>query len=351
VTMAKPVFVVIPNYNGADELAASIESVLAQSVHDISLVIVDNDSHDGSRQIIERYCKKDPRVRAVWRDKNYGYTGGVNPGMQLAIDEGATYVAPFNNDAVADKHWLKHLIAFLDDHAEYGIAACNLLHLDGKTYDSTGDQYSVWGLPYPRGRDEPVSKKYHAQRDIFGASGGASLYRTAMLRKVGLFDQDFFAYYEDIDLSFRAQLAGWKVAYVPESIVYHAQGLTSARIGNGFTTYQYMKNLPLVIVKDVPFAMWWKIVPRFWLAYSMSFANAVFKKGFGKAALRGLGMAIVLTPKKFVERRHIQRSKRATNEYIWSLFLHDLPPSAHKLRAIRAAWWRLRGRREQDIAS
>ncbi len=342
--MTKKIFVVIPNYNGADELAASIDSVLAQSERNITLVVVDNGSGDGSREIIEQYKKQDSRVQSVYREKNYGYTGGVNPGLEMAIEAGVAYVAPFNNDAVADKDWLKHLAAWLDTHAEYGIAACNLLHTDGKTYDSTADEYSVWGLPYPRGRDEPISQKYDGKRDIFGASGGASMYRVAMLREIGLFDQDFFAYYEDIDLSFRAQLAGWKIRYVPEAIVYHAQGVTSNRIGNGFTTYQHMKNAPMVILKDVPLSMLWRVVPRFWLAYHVSFANAIFKKGFGWAAIRGYGRFVLLVPKKLGERRRIQRSKKVSNQYIWSILLHDLPPNAHKLRALRAAWWKLRGR-------
>jgi len=342
--MQKSVFVVIPNYNGADMLAPAIESVLNQSHEDLKLVIVDNGSRDGSKAIMETYAKKDPRVRTVYREKNYGYTGGVNPGMELAIKEGATYVAPFNNDAIAHKDWLKHLVAYLDKNPGHGIAACNLLHADGKTYDSTGDQYSIWGLPYPRDRDQPV-RAHDNGDDIFGASGGASMYRVRMLQKIGLFDQDFFAYYEDIDLSFRAQLAGWKVRFVPESIVYHKQSVTSNAMPSGFTTYQYMKNLPLVIVKDMPASLAWRVYPRFLLGYSMSFLNAVVRSHNGWPAIKGMGKSLVLTPKKLIERRRIQKHRTVTPEYIWSLFLHDLPPNAHKLRAIRAVWWRLTGRK------
>lgn len=342
--MPKSVFVIIPNYNGADMLAAAIDSILQQSYKHLQLIIVDNDSHDSSRDIIEAYIAKDTRVQAIYQDKNYGYTGGVNPGLELAIKEGAAYAAPFNNDAVAHKDWLKHLVDFLDTHSEYGVAACNLLHADGKTYDSTGDQYSIWGLPYPRDRDQPV-RPHDKGSDIFGASGGASMYRTAMLAEIGMFDQDFFAYYEDIDLSFRSQLAGWKVRYVPESIVYHEQSVTSNAMPSGFTTYQYMKNLPLVIVKDMPLSLLWRVYPRFLLGYSMSFLNALIKNKKGWAAIKGLGMAIVLTPKKLGERRNIQRASRVSAQHIWGLFLHDLPPNAYKLRTIRAAWWKLRGKR------
>jgi hypothetical protein len=165
-----------------------------------------------------------------------------------------------------------------------------------------------------------------------------------MLKEIGLLDQDFFAYYEDIDISFRAHYAGWKVRYVPESTVYHAQGVTSERIGSGFTTYQYMKNAPMVVLKDVPAGYLCRVVPRFALQYSLSFANAAFKKGHARPALKGFGSFLRLSLAKLKERRAIQSHKKVSNEYIWSLFLHDLPPTAHKLRALRNKWWKLRGK-------
>src|SRR6266545_884650 len=179
--MAKAVFVVIPNWNGEERLAKAIYSVLAQSYHDFKLIVVDNGSTDGSSDIIKAHSQKDKRVRGVYLKKNYGFTGGVNPGFELAMAEGAAYAAPFNNDAMADRDWLKHLVKFLDTHPDYGIAACTILHEDGKTIDSTADQYSIWGIPFPRGRDEPASSRYNQETDIFGASGGASMYRVEML--------------------------------------------------------------------------------------------------------------------------------------------------------------------------
>jgi GT2 family glycosyltransferase len=291
-------------------------------------------------------------VQANYRDKNNGFTGGVNPGIELAIAEQATYVAPFNNDAIADKHWLARLVAFLESHDDYGVAACQLLHADGKTIDSTADQYTVWGLPYPRGRDEPANGQYDDMSEIFGASGGASMYRVSVLKKVGIFDQDFFAYYEDIDLSFRIQLAGWKVGFAPTAVVYHQQGATSTRLGknsrkpkgaNTFTTQQYMRNLPMVLVKDVPFRLALRVAPRFMLAYSIFFVKAM-TEGRGVAAWKGLIGFWMLLPKKLRERRAIQKNRVVSDAYIWGLFLHDLPPNALKIKRLRSVWWRLTGR-------
>lgn len=338
------VVVVIPNLDGAEELAAAIDSIISQSYSDFELVIVDNGSVDNSRKIIESYCRKDSRIVAIWQDKNYGFTGGVNPGLQLAIKNNSLYVAPFNNDAVADKDWLKHLVGFLKHNSEFGIATCKLLHADGKTIDSTGDVYTVWGLPYPRGRNEHAGNQYDKQTIIFGASGGASMYRVEMIKEIGNFDQDFFAYYEDIDLSFRAQLAGWKVAYVPESIVYHAQGMTSGRMKNGFTTMQYMKNTPMVLIKDVPGKLLISIAPRFTFAYGIFFLNSIFVHGTGWWAIKGFSRMLWLLPKKVIERRHIQSMRSVKVSYIWNIIDHDLPPNARRLRGLRSKWWRLTGK-------
>lgn len=350
--MKNHVLVVIPNYNGADRLGAAIDSILAQSYTDFTLVIVDNGSTDGSRGIIEQYENKDKRVRSIYRDKNYGYTGGVNPGFELAIQEGAAYAAPFNNDAVAHKDWLKYLVEFLNGHPDNGIATCTILHADGKTIDSTADLYTIWGIPFPRGRDEPASARYNQDTTIFGASGGASMYRVSMLKKIGLLDQDFFAYYEDIDISFRAQLAGYKVSFVPKSVVYHEQGQTSARlsrrktngrVANTFTTKQYMKNLPFILVKDMPLGLLVHVLPRFSLAYTLFFLKS-FPQGRGGGALKGAATFWIKIPKKLIERRRIQKSRVVSNAYLWSLFVHDLPPNAHKLRRLRALWRRATGR-------
>lgn len=343
--MKNHVFVVIPNWNGEKELPACLDAVLAQSYKDFTLVVVDNGSVDGSRKILEKYQKKDSRIRTIYNDKNYGFTGGMNPGLELAIAEKAACVAGCNNDALPHKDWLKYLVEFLDKHPSYGTAACKLLHADGKTIDSTGDQYSVWGLPYPRGRGEPAGKQYNDQTDIFGASGGASMYRVKMLEQVGVFDQDFFAYYEDIDLSFRCQLAGWKTGFVPQSVVYHEQGVTSSRL-KGFTTYQYMKNLPMVLLKDVPGRLFWRVLPRFVLAYSIFFVNAFIKHRHGWSATKGFFKGLLLLPKKLAQRRRIQSARKVSVDYVWSLFLHDLPPNARKLKKLRTFWWKITGRTE-----
>ncbi len=337
--MQKP-YVIVPNWNGKDGLRACLDSLQAQTLA-AHIIVVDNGSIDGSIELLEAEY---PDIELIRHTVNKGYAGGVNPGFRRAIEDDAPYAAPFNNDAVADTDWLKKLVEHLDAHPEIGIAACKVLTADGQGIDSTGDQFTVWGLPFPRGRGESDINKYDGQTEIFGASGAASLYRVKMLEAVGLLDEDFFAYYEDVDLSFRAQLAGWKVDFVPEAFVYHEISTTSNRI-KGFTTYQTLKNLPMLLFKNVPRHYLWRVTWRFMFAYSLFSIRAV-SRGQMWPAIKGSAMGKYRVLTVWGKRRHIQQTKKVSDEYIWSMLTHDLPPNARALRKLRSQWWKLTGKRK-----
>jgi GT2 family glycosyltransferase len=303
------------------------------------IIVVENGSTDGSLEFLkENY----PDIELLVHEKNLGFAGGVNAGIRRSIDNGSDFVALFNDDAVADKHWLRNLVETIGQNNRIGIVTCKFMDIDAEHLDSTGDLYTNWGLPYPRGRGESVSDKYDKEVEVFAASGGASLYRVSMLKEIGLFDEDFFAYYEDIDISFRAQLAGWKVYYSPKAIAYHRTGTSGSKI-KGFTTYQTMKNLPWLMWKNVPFSKLPSVAPRFKLAY-FGFYVSAWQRGQGVVATKGLLVSLLLAPKKLWQRNKIQRTRKVSVEYIWSMMTHDLPPNANELRRLRAKWWRLRGR-------
>lgn len=332
------VSVVIPNWNGEHDLPTCLNSLLNQGFQ-AQIIVVDNGSTDGSVSLLR---DKYSQVELVALPKNKGFSGGVNVGIKLAMEQGAKYVALFNNDAVADKTWLKTLESFMEVKPETGIATSKIVDKSGRRLDSTGESYTIWGLPYPRGRGETDVNKYDDNTLVFGASGAASIYRVKMLKEIGLFDQDFFAYYEDVDLSFRAQLAGWKVAYVPHAIVYHRIGATSGKVKD-FTTYQTLKNLPMLMWKNVPWKLMPKVWPRFELAYSAIAFRALTRGQFG-AFFKGTLMWGILWPKKMLQRYKIQKSRKVTNDYVWSIIAHDLPPNAHNLRRLRNYWWKLWGK-------
>lgn len=331
--------IVIPNWNGKDSLAQCLDSLLAQT-YKANILIVDNGSQDDSVEFIKN---KYPGINLLTHKKNLGFAGGVNSGIRMALEGEAKFIALFNNDAKADKDWLKYLVQTMVNNPKLGIATGKFIGESKKFLDSTGDLYTNWGLPFPRGRNETDLDKYDLDTNVFGATGGASLYRAIMLKDVGLFDEDFFAYYEDVDISFRAQLYGWKVAYQPKAIAYHQIGGTSRKI-KGFTTYQTMKNLPWLLWKNVPLKYLYKTVWRFQIAYFGFLISAIGRRQ-GWSALKGCLVSIILAPKKLSERWRIQKNRKVDPEYIWGIMVHDLPPNAAKLRNLRHKWWRITGKR------
>lgn len=331
-TSTPKVAIIVVNWNGLEDLPSCLSSLQLQT-QSAEIIVVDNGSVDGS---VEFLTDKFPEITLLPQSKNYGFTGGVNIGMQYALDNNFDYVALFNNDAIADKNWLKHLATTLEKNPKLGISTCKLTTIDKSHIDSTGDIYTSWGLPYPRGRGEPYNTKYDNSVEIFGASGGASVYRASMLRQIGLMDDHYFAYYEDVDISFRAQLAGWKVRFVPQAIAFHKIGGTSSKI-KGFTTYQTMKNLPMVLWKNVPTSLMPTVLPRFILAYTL-FTGRALINGRGLPAIKGILVFMKNIPYIIKQRRYIQKHKSVSNEYIRSIITYDLPPNASALRKLRDKW-------------
>ena len=328
--------VIIPNWNGVKSIGKCLSSLKCKASN---ILVIENGSIDGSLEFIKSSY---PDIRLIINKENLGFAGGVNQGLDVAINENYKYAALLNNDAIANKDWLENLVNEMENNPSVGIATSKILSSDGSTIDSTGDLYTNWGLPFPRGRKEKSSTIYDQDKEIFAASGGASIYRIDTLKEVGLFDEDFFAYYEDVDISFRAQLAGWKIQYVPSAIVFHQIGATSKKI-KGFTTYQTMKNLPLLFYKNVPrkyfFSIGWRLGAALFLFLLRSLQR---KDGF--AAIKGLCKAFYLIPKKTKERNRIQTTAKVSNEYIWTIITHDLPPNAKALRKLKKACGRMKAR-------
>jgi GT2 family glycosyltransferase len=329
------VAVVVVNFKGIKDTTNCLAALEVQSFKDFTTIAVENGSHDGSKEEFKKFEKKyGDKLIALYNDKNLGFDGGVNTGIRLALKEKCDYVILLNNDAIPHKDWVKSLVETADKKREYGIITGLLLHEDGKTIDSSGDWYSSWGLPFPRNRNDPTEQA-PAAGDVFGATGGASLFRISMLREIGIFDEDFFAYYEDNDMSFRAQLAGWKVYYQPKAIAYHQQGATADRMPGHFAVRQTFKNLPLVYTKNVPTKLLFSIGVRFWFAYFLMLGHAI-KNGRGRDALKGWMQSIVLFwTSALLARRDIQANKKVSTEYIRSILWADLPPDQSGIRKVR----------------
>jgi GT2 family glycosyltransferase len=329
--------VVIPSWNGAGFLGECLRSLAGQT-YPAHIIVVDNGSTDGTLELV-RGQFQDVEVQSL--PTNRGFAGAVNVGIAHALRSGADYVALLNNDAVAEPDWLASLVACAEQHPEAGIVTSKFLLEDGQHIDSTGDFYSSWGWAYPRGRDEVDRGQYDdpGLREVFCGSGGASLFRARMLEEVGHFDEDYFAYLEDQDLGFRAQLMGWRARYEPRARAYHRMMGTSSRLEH-FGRYQAIRNCIFLYVKNMPAPLFWRYLPKFSLGLVLMAVNDLRRRRFRAIAGAYLDAAVHL-PRMLARRRAVQASRRVDPRYIDSILVHSLPPTQKTLlRAVSALPWR-----------
>lgn len=319
------VLFVVLNFNGWQETLACIPTVLAQTYKDLHIMLIDNGSHDESLEKLTEYEHRD-KITFVKQPVNLGFAGGVNLGIRHAIENKYEYTVLLNNDATLSKDWLEILIDSMDKTGA-SVVTSLLLESTGKKIESTGDSYSRWGLPFPRQRDEDVSEARDSEF-VFGGTAGASLYKTALFEDIGLFDETFFAYFEDTDISYRAQLAGHKAYYEKTAVAYHDHGTTSSKIP-GFTVQQTFKNLPLFFWKDVPLPLLFDTGWRFFGCYGLMYIRAIARGQF-IVATKGLLKSLSLLPHALSERRRIQKNRRVSIEYLNTVIYPDLPPNNKK---------------------
>lgn len=315
------VSVVIPNWNGRHLVEACLDSLRGQTYKPIEVVVVDNGSTDGSAELI---TTKYPEVLLVQEPTNLGFAGGVNRGIREA---GGEFVALLNNDAVAEPQWLENLVKAIgsDPKCAASTAKQIIMGSDPPRIDSAGDFYSAWGIPFPRGRGEIDTLQFDASTDVFAAAGGACLIRASVLEEIGLFDEDFFAYYEDVDFSFRARLKGYWIKFEPNARVQHEVGATSGGGASAFSRYHSMKNLWLLYLKDMPATLFWKYMFKF-IAGQVLMLGGSIRKGLLFPHLRGLGRALLMTPRMIQKRKAIQGTRVVSTTEIDALLMKRLPP-------------------------
>lgn len=289
--------VIIVNWNGRHHLDTCLEALRRQSYKDYEVILIDNGSSDGSAEHVRT---RHEWVRVVVLDENRGFSGGSNEGIRRARGQ---YVALLNNDTEADPHWLEELVAGLEGHGADFCASQVLLFDEREILDSAGDELAIIGVGNKRGHLQEAFR-YRQPGEVFGASAAAALYRRSMLDDIGLFDEDFFLIFEDVDLSFRARNAGYRCAYVPTARVYHR---TNASIVTYSHTYVYygQRNLELVFIKNMPLPLLVKYLPAH-LLYDLVALFFFASHGRLWSFLQAKGAALRLLPATLRKRRHIQ---------------------------------------------
>ena len=306
--------IIIPNFNGKEHLKTCFDSIKNQTYKNYEIIFTDNNSTDESVKFTEDNY---PEINLIKLDHNTGFARAVNEGIKNSKGE---YVLLLNNDTECDKFFLEEMLSGFKSETT-GSVACKMLNYSDRTkIDDAGDFIKFWGSPYARGHSETDLGQYDNEEYIFGACAGAAIYKREVFDKVGLFDEDFFAYYEDVDFSFRMQLEGYKCFYNPKAVCYHKRGATT-NSKMGFQTALCEQNLIALRIKNYPAAMLLKRFPLFILARIKRYFNFLTGHSFSlfACAVKGYLKGIMKIPESLSKRKMIQSKRKVSTEYIESI--------------------------------
>lgn len=293
------------NFNGRSLLEVVLPSLASQSYSDFETIVVDDCSTDDSIEYLKRHW---PEVRIISTGaSNVGVSAALNVAVRASRGE---FVALLNNDVELATGWMEQLVASLDAHPEAATAAGKLLNYQKRELiDGAGDIFTRAAMAWGRGAGERDYGQYDREEEIFAPTAGAGIYRASALADVGPFDESFYAYYEDVDWGWRAQLAGYRSRYVPAAVGYHMGSATT----QGDRSLRYYKlqrrNTWAVIVKDLPARL---LLRNAHLIAGNQMLGLVYsaRAGMLRVHLDALGSAMRASPKWLTARRQIMRDRR-----------------------------------------
>lgn len=284
------VSIVLCAWNSGKYLPHCLDCLVVQTFRDFEVILVDNGSTDGSLTDIEgRWPALD--LKLVRLERNLGFAAANNIGARAAR---GGWLALLNTDAFPDSGWLEHLLRAAGENRGFSFFASRQIH-DGTPgqLDGCGDVYHVSGLAWRRFYNCPADLYGLETEETFSASGAAALYDRQAFMDAGGFDEDFFAYVEDIDLGFRLRLKGKRCLYVPEAVVRHV-GSASLGPGSDFALFQVQRNMVWCFVRNMPAGLLWRYLPAH-LAANLIYLGYYTLRGKGRvlwsakcAAVRGL---------------------------------------------------------------
>lgn len=280
--MKKTTTVIIPNYNGIKFLDTCLDSLRGQTYKGFDILFVDNGSTDGSVEWLRDHEAEN--VRVIYLDHNIGFSGAVNKGIRASATK---FVLLLNNDVKCDPHFVGALVrAIAQAPNVFSVASRMIQMYHPDKLDSTGDLYTVLGWAVNRGTGESTDK-YRRTTEVFSACAGAAIYRRSAFDRIGFFDEMHFAYLEDIDIGYRARIAGYRNIYCPKAVVYHVGSGTSGSKYNAFKVKLSARNNIYVYYKNMSPVQRILNLPAFCLGTAV---KSVFFtiKGFGRDYREGI---------------------------------------------------------------
>jgi len=321
--------VIVVNWNGKHFLGECLSALRRQSFRDFETVLVDNGSEDGSVEYVRTHFSE---ANALALPDNRGFTGGNIAGYGQTSGE---LVVLLNNDTEAHPDWLAEIYRASQEYPKAGSFASKMLYFDERSrVENCGFDLGIAGATVDLGRDEPDGFAWSQPRTVFGGCGGAVGYRRTMLEDIGFLDPEFFMIYEDVDLSFRAQLRGYECVYVPGALVYHHYRATIRKVPSRQVFYS-QRNIEFLYLKNMPLGLIVRSVPQR-LAYEVGATIYFFQTGAGAAFLRAKLDVVKCLPSILRKRREIQQRKTITNSQMRAIMRKS--SFSNKWRKLRSVW-------------
>ncbi len=324
------VSIIIVSWNGEQLLKDCLESLCHQTYCTYEIIPVDNGSTDTSVHHVNAMF---PEVNIVGLAENKGFAGGNIEGLKRCTGD---YIALLNNDTRTDERWLEHLLQPMLEDPKIGICASKII-IDGtRRINSAGDGLTTAGVGFNRGLWKD-SACYDTQELVFGGCGAAVLYRRKMLEEIGFLDEDFFLYDEDVDLNFRAQLAGWRCMYVPSAIVHHQGHATAGRLSD-LHVYYHTRNLEFVWIKNMPAGLLWRFAHHKLMQEIGAFCYLCLRHMKWLPFFRAKRDALKLLPRMLKKRREVQRHKKVSNRDIQRILTPILGKELIRQKLLQLIW-------------
>lgn len=323
--MKKLVSVVVLNWNGKNHLETCLNSLEKVLYRPLEIIVVDNNSTDGSAEMARKHF---PKVRIIQNKKNIGYSGGNNIGIKESKGE---YVFILNNDTEVDKNFLNPLVSIMNNDATVGCVQPKLLYgINHNLLNAVGSYLTSTGFLYHYGyRKNSKLKQYNIPLLIYSAKGAAMLLRKSALKNVGLFDEDFFIFFEETDLCHRLWLVGYKVMYEPESIVYHFEAVDTGRqMGDYTRNFLSLRNRLCSYLKNLEALNVFKILSILLIIYALSFVyySLRLRLDLSFAVPASILWNIARLPNTLKKRYNIQNKiRKVKDEKLFKIIKKDPP--------------------------
>jgi GT2 family glycosyltransferase len=305
------VSVIVLNWNGKDHIDECLDTLFKQTYKNYEVIVVDNGSTDGSNDTIKNKFKK---AKLIQNKKNAGFCKANNQGIRISKGK---YIITLNNDTKIDKDWLKELVEVAETHPEAGMLSCKMLFYDKPDHiNSRGLKLYYDAKAVDEGFNVPDSENEEI-KEVFGPCGGAAFFTRELINDINqnneFYDEDFFIYSDDLDVSFRARLRGWKCLYVPKARIYHKFQGTTGKISN-FGLYYGIKNKMFFIIKNYPLTSLLKYSPIILGRQLVSFIYYLVK--LNPAAFKSRLAILYKLPKMLRKRYRIQKTKKVSSQEI-----------------------------------